>query len=90
MADSRLADRVTLLRGGWLFSECTDDELERVAALAHPVHVPQGQVIVREGEPGDEFYVVVDGTTRVTLEDSADRRHRARLVLRRDGAARRR
>jgi CRP/FNR family cyclic AMP-dependent transcriptional regulator len=70
MADSRLADRVTLLRGGWLFSECTDDELERVAALAHPVHVPQGQVIVREGEPGDEFYVVVDGTTRVTLEDA--------------------
>ena len=70
MDDSRLADRVTLLRGGWLFSECTDDELERVAALAHPVHVPQGQVVVREGEPGDEFYVVVDGTTRVTLEDA--------------------
>jgi|RhiMethySRZTD1v2_1073278.scaffolds.fasta_scaffold186350_3 voltage-gated potassium channel len=70
MDDSRLADRAALLRGGWLFSECTNDELERVAALAHPVHFPQGQVIVREGEPGDEFYVVVDGTTRVTLEDA--------------------
>src|SRR6187549_1579594 len=61
MDDLRLADRAALLRGGWLFSECTDDELERVAALAHPVHFPAGQVIVREGEPGDEFYVVVEG-----------------------------
>lgn len=68
MDDSRLADRVALLRGGWLFSECTDDELERIAALAHVQHVPAGQVIVREGDPGTEFYVVVDGTTRVTAE----------------------
>jgi CRP-like cAMP-binding protein len=69
MDDSRLADRVALLRGGWLFSECTDDELERVAALAHTLHVPAGQVVVREGDPGDEFYVVANGTTRVTVED---------------------
>jgi CRP-like cAMP-binding protein len=68
MDDSRLADRVALLRGGWLFSDCTDNELERIAALAHSQHVPAGQVIVREGEPGHEFYVVAGGTTRVTVE----------------------
>jgi voltage-gated potassium channel len=71
MDESRLADRVALLRGGWLFSECTDDELERVAALAHSQRIPAGQVIVREGDPGLEFYVVVDGTTRVTAEGEA-------------------
>ena len=74
MDESRLADRVALLRGGWLFSECTDDELERVAALAHSQQFPAGQVIVREGDPGSEFYVVVEGTTRVTADgqDVAD------------------
>ena len=71
MDDSRLADRVALLRGGWLFSECTDDELERVAALARSIRVPAGHVVVREGDPGGEFYVVVEGMTRVTAEGEA-------------------
>ena len=88
MDESRLADRVVLLRGGWLFSDCTDDELERVAALVYSQHIPAGQVIVREGDPGSEFYVVVEGTTRVTVEGN-HRRHRSGLVLRRDGVARR-
>jgi len=68
MDDSRLTDRVTLLRGGWLFSECTDDELERIAALAHAIRVPAGHVVVREGDEGGEFYVVVEGLSRVTVE----------------------
>ena len=69
MDDSRLTDRVALLRGGWLFSECTDDELERIAALAHSLRVPAGHVVVREGDEGGEFYVVVEGTYRVTVDD---------------------
>jgi CRP/FNR family cyclic AMP-dependent transcriptional regulator len=63
-----LMERVELLRGGWLFSECTDDELERIAALTHPIRVPAGHVVMREGDEGTEFYVVVDGTYRVTVE----------------------
>lgn len=69
MDEPRLADRVALLRGGWLFSECTDDELERIAALAHAIRVPAGHVVVREGDDGGEFYLVVDGGARVTLGD---------------------
>ncbi len=69
MDEPRLADRVALLRGGWLFSECTDDELERIAALAHGLRVPAGHVVVREGDEGSEFYVVVDGSARVTVGD---------------------
>jgi len=67
MDEPRLSDRVALLRGGWLFSECTDDELERIAALAHGLRVPAGHVVVREGDPGSEFFVVADGTARVSV-----------------------
>ena len=70
MDDSRLAERVKLLRTGWLFSECTDDEVERIAALAHARRVPAGQVVVHEGDEGSEFYVVVDGNYRVTVDDA--------------------
>lgn len=67
MDEPRLSDRVALLRGGWLFSECTDDELERIAALAHGMRVPAGHVVVREGDEGSEFFVVADGRARVSV-----------------------
>lgn len=69
MDELNLTDRAALLRGGWLFSECTDDEIERIAALAHGMRVPAGHVVVREGDVGCEFYVVADGTARVTVGD---------------------
>lgn len=69
MDDSNLTDRVALLRDGWLFSECSGDEIERIAALTHVVRVPAGHVVVREGDRGDEFYIIADGTARVTVGD---------------------
>jgi CRP-like cAMP-binding protein len=68
MDEPRLTDRVALLRGGWLFAECTDDELERIAALAHAMRAPAGHVVVREGDDGGEFYVIADGRARVTVD----------------------
>ncbi len=69
MDEPTLTDRIALLRGGWLFAECTDDEIERIAALAHGMRVPAGHVVVREGDLGCEFYVVADGTARVSVGD---------------------
>ncbi len=68
MDDSRLADRAALLGRGWLFAECTNDELERIAALTEARRVPAGQVILREGDPGGEFFVVVDGHSEVSVD----------------------
>jgi CRP-like cAMP-binding protein len=67
-----LTDRVALLRDVWLFSECTDDELERIAALAHVVEVPAGTVVVREGDPADEFSALVAGTAVVSTAEHGD------------------
>jgi CRP-like cAMP-binding protein len=69
MGEPSITDRVALLRSGRLFAECTDDELERIAALAHSSRAPAGTVVVQEGEPGEEFYVIVGGTARVTVGD---------------------
>src|ERR1700687_6334282 len=52
-----------------LFSGCGRRELERVADLAYPRSFRSGTVVCREGEPGDEFYVIVSGQTAVTLDD---------------------
>jgi CRP/FNR family transcriptional regulator, cyclic AMP receptor protein len=52
-------DRLAQLQ---LFSGCGRSELERIAALTVEVEVPAGKVLMREGEPGREFFVIEEGT----------------------------
>ena len=47
--------------------------LEAAARALEPVPVTAGQVIVRQGEPADKFYVIADGSVRVTqVPDGGD------------------
>src|SRR4051794_19218344 len=48
------------------FAPLSGPVLERLAAGASHVTVPAGATIVREGEPGDRFYVVISGEGRVS------------------------
>jgi CRP/FNR family cyclic AMP-dependent transcriptional regulator len=64
---TNLDQRVDLLRHAWLFSECTDDELSRIAGLAAAQEAAAGDELCVEGEPGDEFFVVVDGTAEAQV-----------------------
>jgi CRP/FNR family transcriptional regulator, cyclic AMP receptor protein len=52
-----------------LFSECNEEELRGIAALVTAVSAPTGEVFTAEGEPGREFFVIVEGRARVTLRD---------------------
>jgi len=63
-----LDERIRLLRGIWLFSTCTDDELGRVAALTRPVEAATGDELTRQGEPGLDFFVIVDGTAAASVD----------------------
>lgn len=58
--------KAELLRGVPLFEECSKSELADIAALADELSVPTGTVLMREGERGREFVVVVAGTVKVT------------------------
>jgi CRP-like cAMP-binding protein len=49
-----------------MFSACSKRDLQLVARRAEDVHVPAGKVLVNEGETGHEFFVILDGTARVT------------------------
>jgi CRP/FNR family transcriptional regulator, cyclic AMP receptor protein len=60
---------VELLRAVPLFSACSKRELSRIASLADEIEVEKGKVLTREGDPGQEAFVVVDGRARVTLRD---------------------
>lgn len=56
------ARRLEFLRSLSFFAGWHDRELSRLAGLADEVEVPTGTVLVREGQNGTAFYVVVDGT----------------------------
>ena len=59
-------DRQQLLGQVPLFSACSDKELDRLARHAELVEFRAGETLMTEGEPGHEFYVIVDGEVGVT------------------------
>ncbi len=58
--------KIELLQGVWLFSTCTKKELKLLAGISDRVTVPDGKVIVKEGDPGREFYVLISGAAEAT------------------------
>ena len=63
---SARSDRQKLLSEVALFSACTDRELDRLARHAELVDFSGGDVLMAEGQPGHEFFVIVDGEVGVT------------------------
>ena len=57
--------KVELLRSVSLFSACSNRELTRIASLADEIEVPEGRVLIRQGEPGREFFVIIEGKAKV-------------------------
>jgi CRP/FNR family transcriptional regulator, cyclic AMP receptor protein len=58
-------DLAEQLRAVPLFAACSKSDLKIVARHAVDVTAPINTVIVREGEKGDSFYVVIDGEAAV-------------------------
>jgi CRP-like cAMP-binding protein len=50
-----------------LFEGLSKRQLRQVASLAEPAHFMQGASIVREGDPGDTFYVILEGQAKVSI-----------------------
>jgi CRP/FNR family transcriptional regulator, cyclic AMP receptor protein len=60
--------KVELLRSVPLFAGCSKNELRQLAATADEIDLREGYVLVREGRPGREFFVLIDGTVRVSAK----------------------
>jgi signal transduction histidine kinase len=55
-----------LLRRLPLFASLSEEDLDRLYEMAETVSVASGEVLLREGDPGDAVYVVLDGAFEVT------------------------
>jgi CRP-like cAMP-binding protein len=53
------------LRGLAFFEGFTDEELDRVAALADEVDAESGAVLTEQGKPGQECFVILEGSANV-------------------------
>jgi MFS family permease len=61
-----LAPRVAFLEQLGFFGSASRTVLERLAGLATEVSMPAGTPVVREGDPADAMYLLVDGDVEVT------------------------
>lgn len=58
--------KIELLKSVPLFASCSKSELRRLASIADEIDLRKGTVLTREGRTGHEFFVLIDGTARVT------------------------
>lgn len=54
------------LEGTWLFSDLPGPALEHLATGAREETLARGEVLLREGDPADALYVVLDGALSLT------------------------
>ena len=58
--------KIELLKRAPLFSGCSKTELGALALTADEIDLRSGSVLTKEGQPGREFFVLIDGSVRVT------------------------
>ena len=63
-----LMERVLFLRKVALFEELAPADLKHIAAIATERFYPDRAVLVRQGQPGDELFIVVSGSVRVEID----------------------
>jgi CRP/FNR family transcriptional regulator, cyclic AMP receptor protein len=67
-------DPASLLANVPLFSECTKKELRAIAGAAKEVEHQEGAVIAREGDKGMGFFLILDGTAKISVGGRTKRR----------------
>ena len=57
--------KIELLKRAPLFANCSKTELGSIALVADEIDMPEGKVLTTEGDPGREFFVLIEGTADV-------------------------
>lgn len=65
---TRDSDRLAQFRDLPLFAGCTADELEEIDQLADEVHIPAGRTMLREGDLGQEFALIIEGEADIVKD----------------------
>jgi CRP/FNR family transcriptional regulator, cyclic AMP receptor protein len=56
-----------------LFARCTRKELEFIASEGDEVAVKAGKTLIRQGHPGDTFYIQLEGRSEVEIDGQSRR-----------------
>jgi CRP-like cAMP-binding protein len=57
--------KVDLLKRVSLFAGCSKKELAEIARIADEIDFPAGKTLITQGEPGRQFFVLVEGAVEV-------------------------
>jgi predicted MFS family arabinose efflux permease len=68
---TELQDKVALLERTEIFEGAARPTLEALAAATTVDLVPAGTILIREGDPADDLFVIVSGTVRVSTREES-------------------
>ncbi len=57
--------KIIFLKGNRLFSDIDIDDLVRIARITRETEYPAGKIFIRENDPGEELFIVIDGEVEV-------------------------
>ena len=57
--------KLELLKRAPLFANCSKKELAEIGAIADEIDLREGKELTRQGAPGREFFVLIEGTADV-------------------------
>ena len=57
--------KAEVLRALPLFASCPTRELRRIAAIADELNFREGTMLTRQGHPGREMFILLEGTVKV-------------------------
>ena len=60
--------KIELLRHVSLFAGCSKRELGEIALIADEIDFKPGKALIKQGEPGRQFYVILDGEVGVVRD----------------------
>jgi CRP/FNR family transcriptional regulator, cyclic AMP receptor protein len=60
--------KVDMLSQVPLFADCSKKELKTIATLADEIDLREGKVLMRQGAPGREFFVLLEGTVEIVRD----------------------
>lgn len=64
-----MTSKEAAIKGVPLFANCSKGEIGLIAKLADEIDLPAGKTLMREGETGREFFIILDGTAEVRRGD---------------------
>jgi CRP-like cAMP-binding protein len=63
--ETTITDKILLLKGIEIFEGLSVSELAAVASVTEELDFPAGEVVIREGNPGETMYLIIRGQVSV-------------------------